>query len=427
MVMTRKLDRLRTGWQDPDRRTSILFILSGVFINASLVLTSGLFLSGYIVYLGGSDLLVGLMNNSVNWGAIAGLFSYLIFERMERRKPFLIFMLLLSRLLVCAIIFLPLVTRSNAVLMTLVTVMVISGNILWGIYSIGYNIWIINSFPKGARSRFVFQRTFYLRIAFTLANLIMGFVLDWSGKSYTGFLIVFLTSLVFSLLDVLSLTGIPEPVNQLEPHRRFSLDRFVQPFQNQPFRRFLVFILLFYIVISLSSSYTSLYLLRYLELDFKLVSFVTVVSNLFMIICTQMWRNAEARLGLKRVFQVSAFIAVLEFLVYCFLTERTLWLLFLAPVFSGIGNSGFNIFVMNYRYDLMPDKNRSLYEGWYGALLGLSMFLGPLIGGLIKDWLPRIENAFFQHSDFQLIYLLSFLLAIPILLGLHVQVDSQPE
>ena len=189
----------------------------------------------------------------------------------------------------------------------------------------------------------------------------MGFILDWSGKSYAGFLIVFITSLILSLLDVLTLVGIKETKYEIEQKKRFTIQSFIEPVKNIPYRRFLIFILLFYAAISISSSYTSLYMLRYLELDYKFISFVTVISNLVMIICTRMWRQAEVRMGLKKVFQLTAFIAAIEFLVYFFLTSRTVPLLFLAPIFSGAGNSGFNIFVMNYRYDLMPEKNRSLY------------------------------------------------------------------
>ncbi len=427
IVIARRLSQLSVNWQDHEKRKNMLFIFSGIFINASLVLTSGMFLSGYIVFLGGSDFLVGLMNNSINWAAIAGLFSYLIFERMARRKTFLLTLLTLSRLFVCSIIFLPLITSNNQVVLSLVTIMVICGNILWGIYSIGFNIWMMNSFPKGARSVFIFRRSFWLRIAFTIANITMGFILDWSGKSYAGFLIVFITSLILSLLDVLTLVGIKETKYEIEQKKRFTIQSFIEPVKNIPYRRFLIFILLFYAAISISSSYTSLYMLRYLELDYKFISFVTVISNLVMIICTRMWRQAEVRMGLKKVFQLTAFIAAIEFLVYFFLTSRTVPLLFLAPIFSGAGNSGFNIFVMNYRYDLMPEKNRSLYEGWYGALLGLSLLLGPIIGSIIMNWLPKIENAILEFSQFQLIYLLSFLLSIPILLIFKAEVDQQTD
>ena len=406
----------RIMWQDGEQRKSLLFILNGVFINAALVLTSGMFLSGYIVFLGGSDFLVGLMNNAMNWAAIAGLFAYLLYERMAQRKKLLIVLLLLSRFLVCGVVYLPLLFGTGQLTLTLLTVMVVSGNTIWGIFSIGFSIWMINSFPPGARNTFIFKRTFWLRISFTLANISMGFVLDWSGKSYTGFLIVFTVSLILSLADAAVLIGLKEPDYGVESGSRFSLTTFFEPMRNKPYLRLMLFIFLYYSSLTISSSFTSLYLVRYLELDYKLISFVTVIANLFMISVIHMWRQAVGRIGLMRALKLTGFLAAMEFLIYAFLTRDSLFLLALAPVLAGAGNSGFNIFIMNYRYDLMPEKNRTLYEGWYGALFGLSLLVGPMVGNAVMNRLPVLENNLIQHSRFQLLYLISFALALPIIL-----------
>ncbi len=416
MAIRLKWPEIKSIWQDEERRKHLLFILNGVFINAAVVLTSGMFLSGYIVFLGGSDFLVGLMNNSMNWAAIAGLFSYLIFERMPRRKTFLLILLVVSRLLVSSVVYLPLIFGTGAVTLTLLTAMIVIGNILWGIFSVGFMIWMMNSFPQGARSAFIFKRTFWVRVAFTLTNISMGYVLDWSGKSYTGFLIVFSFSLLLSLADAVVLLGAREPDYHIDRQKCFTVRSFFEPLRNKPYLRFVLFIFLYYTSLTLSSSFTSLYLVRYLELDFKFISFVTVISNLFMILCVRLWRQAEGRIGLMRAFKLTGLIAALEFLSYVFLTKDTLFLLILAPILAGIGNSGFNIFVINHRYELMPEENRTLYEGWYGALFGLSLLAGPTIGNFIMNRLPAVENALFQHSRFQLLYLLSFVLAVPILL-----------
>ena len=98
----RRWPDLKAIWRDEERRKSLLFIFNGIFINAAVILTSGMFLSGYLVLLGASDFIVGLMNNSMNWAAIAGLFSYLIFERMAKRKRFLLTLLSVSRMQVCS-------------------------------------------------------------------------------------------------------------------------------------------------------------------------------------------------------------------------------------------------------------------------------------------------------------------------------------
>lgn len=411
--------------KDENKKTRLLFIIDGAFINAALVLTSGIFLSGYIVFLEGSDFLVGLLNNSLTWASVAALFSFILYERMERRKKFLLALLLVSRLLVCSAIFLPLIFGRGSATLAILTVMVIFGNVLWGVYAIGSSVWMMGSFPKETRNEFVYKRVFWLRISFTLFTIIMGFILDWSGKSYAGFLIVFITSMVLSLADAVILFKIKEPINVIARNSRFDPRVFFEPFTKKSYRGFLIFIFLFYSSLTISSSFTPLYLIRYLKFDYKFISAINVIAYLFMILCTGLWSKLESKRGLMFVFKITGLIAITEFLIYGFLKKDTYFLLYLAPVFSGVGYSGFNIAVFNHRYELMPENNRTVYEGWFGAVLGLSMLISPVVGNFIMNRLPVIQNGFFQYSKFQLIYMISFLLAAGVvLLALKIPAES---
>jgi MFS family permease len=407
-LLANRLPRYLDTKPDKTRR---LFIIDGALINAAVVLTSGVFLSGYIVLLGGSDFLVGLLNNSLTWASIAAVFSSILFERMVKRKPLLMTLLILSRVLVCLTVFLPLFLGDSNAVLPLLTIMVVIGNVLFGIYSVGFVVWMMESFPRDSRSDFVFHRMFWLRISFTLATIVMGYVLDWSGKSYTGFLIVFLASLVLSLGDALTLLRIDESAHKTRQNRHVSMAEFTAPLTCRPFRNYLLFISLYYLSLTISSSFSSLYLIRYLEFDYTFISFINVIAYFFMIVCTRLWGRLESRIGKNRVIILTGLIAIIEFLIYGFLTHDTYYLLYLAPVFAGIGNSGFNVFTFNRRYELMPEENRTLYEGWFGAFFGLSVLIGPALGSLLMDRLPVIQNGVFEYSKFQLIYLISFVLA----------------
>jgi hypothetical protein len=398
------------------QKTRLLFIIDGAIINAALVLTAGIFLSGYIIFLGGSDFLVGLLNNSLTWASVAALFSYLIYEQMESRKNFLLTLLVVSRLLVCSVIFLPLIFGKSPVTLGILTVTVIVGNILWGIYAIGSNVWMMGSFPKETRNEFVYKRVFWLRISFTLFTIIMGFILDWSGKSYAGFVIVFTTSMILSLADAVVLFNIKEPVNKISKNFTFNLKMFFEPFTRKNYRTFLVFIFLFYSSLTISSSFTPLYLIRYLKFDYKFISVINVITYLFMILFTTLWSKLENKKGLMFVFKITGLIAIMESFVYGFLKSDTYFLLYIAPVLAGIGYSGFNIAILNYRYELMPEINRTVYEGWFGGVLGLSMLVSPVIGNFIMNRLPVIHNAYFQYSKFQIMYIISFILAAGVVL-----------
>jgi hypothetical protein len=228
----RILRNFRLNKHKKNSRIEKLFILDGVVINAAIVLTSGIFLSGYIVLLGGSDFLTGLLNNSLGWASIVALASSLLFERIKRRKTYIIIFNILSRLLVCSIIFLPLIIRNNKVSLSILTVMVITGNILWSFFSTGNVVWMMNSIPKDTRKEFIYVRTYWIRIVFTLVTIIMGFVIDALNKSYLGFFIVFVTSLILSIIDAIILINIEEPENSVSSNKRISKEQIFEPWRT---------------------------------------------------------------------------------------------------------------------------------------------------------------------------------------------------
>lgn len=390
-------------------RLQRLFFLDGIFINASMILTMGMFISGYFVYLKGSDFLTGVINSSQNWATMAALFSFIFYERMVYRKKLLIGILAASRLFVCSIVFLPLIFNNNVQVLTIASVMVILGNILWGVYANGYMVWLAGASNRDDRNQFFYTRTLLLRISFTIATIVMGFVLDWYNKSYTGFLVVFIVSLALAAFDIAVIVQIEEKPHCVKQEFRFSWPFFFKPILDKPFRRYLIFISLFYISLTMSSAFSPLYLLKYLKLDYSFISSVTVGMYFVMIISTGVWKRIEQKRGSNFVFRTTAIFVVLEFLIFSFLVRDRFYLLFLSPIISGIGNSGFNICTLTYRYELMPEENQTIYEGWYSAVYGIGTLIAPVLGGFLLHELPVIGNVIYQNGNFQLLYLISFL------------------
>jgi MFS family permease len=267
---------------------------------------------------------------------------------------------------------------------------------------------MMNLVSKRARNEYINIRMLFLRISFTLASFLMGIVLDLFNKSYMGFLVVFTVSLVFSITDVIVLSKVEEPENRVAEKGRISLSGSSEPLRNAKYRAFLVFIFFYYLSLTMSSAYTSLYQIKYVKLDYSFISVVNVIANIMMVTCTRLWSRVERSRGLWFVLRVSSIFAASEFLIYSFLTERTYYILFFAPILAGIGNSGFNIAILSYRYELMPENNRTAYEGWYGATYGLSTLLAPVIGSFLMGKLPEINNIIYQYGKFQLLYLISF-------------------
>ncbi len=405
--MQKKVNPLFQGELGKSRK---LLIFDGILQNAAVILTMGIFLSGYLVWLDGTDFLAGIVNSSINWASIAVLFSFLIFERLKKRKRLLITLTATARLLVCGAVFLPLFIPDKTIVLPIVTVMVILGNFLSALYGTGFTVWMFGVLPKDQRNEFVYLRMFWLRIAFTITTIAGGFVLDAFHKGYAGFLLLFSVSLGLSVLDIILLLNVHEPTYVLDDTVKPNLGMLAEPMRNERFRSYLVFIFLFYIVLTMSGTFTPVYLIRYLKFDYSFISSMNVIQYVSLIAFTGFWRKVEAKKGVTHVFRMTATIAVIEYFLYGFLTENRPWMLLPATILAGVGYSGFNITVLNYRYGILPEKNRTVYESWFAAVFGLSTLLAPIIGNFIMNRLPVVENAVFAHSRFQFMYLISFAL-----------------
>lgn len=395
----------------PNRKSQILFLIDAAVINAAYVLTSGVFLSGYIISLNGSDVLVALLNNSAVWAAIISLVSFVILERLRKRKALLMISMALSRSLLFAIIFVPLIIKDTSLLLTTVSIMVIVANVLWGFYQLGWMIWYMEIAPEDKKNAFVYFRMFIVRIAFTITTLVMGFVLDCFDKSYKGFVVVYSVSFALSVIDLVILKFTKEPEYKVKEKSAKLSKIFLEPFGNHEFKKYLIFVFTFYLFLTISNSFTSIYFLRYLNFDYGFISTINVLSYIIMILSTKFWARLQHQSGNIFVLKFSAIFVVLDYLIYFLLTEKTYFLMIFTCLIGGLGNGGFNIAIMARRYEIMPQGSRSVYEGWFKAIYGTSVLFAPMFGEMLMKILPEFTLGFITISRFQMLYLFSFVMA----------------
>lgn len=389
------------------RRSQINFILDGILINAATLLTTGMFLSGYLIYLGASDFLVGILNNAATWALIISLFSFVIYERMANRKKLLVTLNIVSRTLITSIVYLPLFIADKNTVIGIAAIMVILGNLLWGIYSTGITVWMISLLEYEKRSDYIYARMFYLRISFTITTIVAGKLLDFFNKSYKGFVIVYTLSLLLSLLDAIILMKTYEPSHRVEKVQQIKIKDFLAPLKDKRFRTYLLFIFLFYVSITLSTSFTSLYQIKYLDLDYGFISSINVTTYIAMIIFTRFWGRVEDRHGVRFMLGLTAAFIVIELFIYSFIDKNSLMLLYPAAICGGVGNSGFNVGIATSRYNITPDQNKTIYEGWFGAVYGIATVIGPILGGCMREsWID---------VGFQMLYRISSIAAVIII------------
>jgi EmrB/QacA subfamily drug resistance transporter len=115
----------------------------------------------------------------------------------------------------------------------------------------------------------------------------------------------------------------------------------------------------------------------------NLLSWVITAYLLASTASTPLWGKAGDLYGRKRVFQ----LAIVVFLVASALcgASQNLYELIAFRGLQGVGGGGLISLVFAIVGDVIPPRERGRYQGYFGAVFGVSSVVGPLAGGFAVD------------------------------------------
>jgi EmrB/QacA subfamily drug resistance transporter len=116
-----------------------------------------------------------------------------------------------------------------------------------------------------------------------------------------------------------------------------------------------------------------------------LLSWVITSYLLASTASTPLWGKAGDLYGRKRVFQLSIVVFLLGS-VLCGAAQNMYELIAFRGI-QGIGGGGLISLVFAIIGDVIPPRSRGRYQGYFGAVFGMSSVVGPLAGGFFVDHL----------------------------------------
>jgi EmrB/QacA subfamily drug resistance transporter len=114
-----------------------------------------------------------------------------------------------------------------------------------------------------------------------------------------------------------------------------------------------------------------------------LLSWVITAYLLASTASTPLWGKAGDLYGRKRVFQL-AIVVFLVGSVSCGASQNMYELIAFRGI-QGIGGGGLISLVFGIIGDVIPPRQRGRYQGYFGAVFGVSSVVGPLAGGFFVD------------------------------------------
>ena len=324
------------------------------------------------------------------------LFSAFL-ERFQSRKRLTLALTALSKLAILFIVMIPALLPERLQLVIFIPA-VITAFTLQAQTTVVLNQWMLGFMDEKKSGRYISLRQTMTLFVTVVLSLTAGRFMDYMNGEYTGFVILFAFAAVMGVIELVLLVRTPDSAAGQTAGQSCKFGDIAKlPLKNRKFAGFVLYILLFYLLLYISDSFTMVYLMKYLALPYQTVNILYMIISLPQIILLGIWGKISDRRGHHFVLTSSIWLFAGETLFMSFASPET-WFLFIPIAFliSSVANAGFVIAVFNRRYELMPEENRIVYDNFYTAAIGLGFILGPMIGGAIKHLLE--ESAFLTNA-----------------------------
>ncbi len=389
----------RTAGGNELRRALRFSNIEATFAVIHMALTQGMFLgtyqgvvlTNYIIDLGGSNFICGLVQALPYLSQIAFILSPWFVRHLNGRRPVVVWFSLASRLawaFLIAYVFLPLGPGLRQVLLVATLLLsnialVVAGNAWVG--------WMADLVPVGIRGAFYGRRNVYLWIAAMVSVFLGAQALslgDWFGDRRIGYVLCFGIASVAAIVSACVLSHQYEPPLAAMPglsHRRI----WIQLMSNEPFTRYLQYSVVWQFSVGLAEAFFAVHMVRVLKMSPAQMGVQALLSALVAVVSVRAWGRALDRAGSKAVLMATGLIVSLHVWVWFLARPDMLWPVWAAAVLAGFAWSGYNLAAFNWPQLMTGSPERQYALGVLNSVSGLTYLAATLLGGAASTLLPQ--------------------------------------
>ncbi len=396
-------------------------IYDGMFANMFATLTGGMFLTGFALYLGMNESLIGLVAAMPFMVTVFQLpVSYLI-EKKGGRKRMVLWgagIARISWLLILTAAMLPISSQTVRYLLILGLIFVSYAFLSVG--NMAWLSWTSELIPDEILGNFFGTRNMLCALAGLIATVIFGNLLDVM-KTYfredqsPAFGFIFVSAVFFGMISLYFLNRISEPRRYaLNPDDRSFRKLMRLPFKTANFRNFLLFVFLWNFSVYFSAPFFTLYCLRDLQFSYSLVAVLAMLSSFADIVGMKFWGVVSDKVRNKAVLGLTTVGVVPLPLIWVWVRPDDLVLPVLLHLLGAGLWSGVNLCTNNLMLRISPRDSRSFFLSAYNIAGGFGSAAAPVLSGLAIAYLiPRdIHILSGSFISLHIVFLLSTLMRL---------------
>jgi MFS family permease len=390
-------------------------------------LTTGAFLTGYLLYLGASDLELALVSAAPLMAQIVQVAGAWLVVRTGRRKLLVAVASVAGRSLWLPLALAPLAPAEHRIGLFLLGYL--ASAIAANIASPAWLAWMSDLVPPRVRGRYFGFRNRVVGIVTMAASLFAGFLLDAArrqGAEGVGWFLILLIAVSAGLCAFGLILRQPDPVRSPPVSVKW-----LAPWRNGAYGRVLVFYIYWLFAIGLASPFYTAHLLKNRDWDFRGLAAIGIIASGVGLVCNPGWGRAIDRYGHRPVLLVSA-VGILHLpLYYALCPAGTAWPIYLDAVLTGVFWSGFNLAIFSLLMDDLPMVGKPYYFAFAAAMSGVVNFAASVCGGWLAQIWGDAEVALggLSLGNYQLLFLLTTAVRLPgiALIGRIREPDAKPS
>jgi MFS family permease len=238
------------------------------------------------------------------------------------------------------------------------------------------------------RGRYFAHRTRLMTITTFVSLVACGIVLhelDTAGRTYLGFVVIFLVAFVARTISVYHLTFLHEmPPTTTAPD--MHIEHWWRSLLSTGAIGFSIYVALMNAAVGISSPFFTVYMLRDLKLSYFEFTMLQGTSVLVQFLMLTTWGRVADIYGNRLILIVTS--VSLPIVPAIWLLSDNFWALVLFQALSGLSWSGFTLSAGNLLYELVPQTRRAAYVAFHNVGTAAGVFGGAMLGSLLQVVLP---------------------------------------
>jgi len=369
-----------------------LILKDGLATETMNTLTAGTFLTAIGLYMGASNVQIGILAALPTFTNIFQLISVWLVQRFNNRRIITVIGAFCGRIPLLVIGVMPLLFSKSASVPALIFLLLFQyffASIAGG----SWNSWMRDLIPQEILGSYYSHRSRLMQILNVTLSLVIAMSIDFVKAHYpaheiTVYAIMFIVSGVVGMMGVYALSRTPEPKSK--PINENIVKLLSKPLRVSNFRKLLVFNSCWIFAFNMVSPFYSVYMMKTLGLPLVCIICMNIVSQVSSITSIKLWGRCSDRFSNKTIIRICAPVYIGCIMVWSVVGIMSpaimLPLLVIIHMLMGASNAGITLALSNIGIKLAPAEEGIVYLVTKNIVTALFSATAPMAGGLLADF-----------------------------------------